>query len=396
MQYPCAPEYAEWCVKEESMRLTPSLCWVAGPDRKTPVDPKAFALLAGISDRGSLRAAASAIGLPYRTAWGLLQDLERALGSPLVQLQRGRGATLTPDGAALLRADESARQRFARDFDALGVDVGPPDGWGRSGSPPVLRCAASHDPALVALQDALPAAAGVRLQVEFCGSLEALARFRNGEVELAGFHYVPEHAEALRRLLRHLRPSRDRLLRFVDREQGLIVSRGNRRHVKCLADVVRRRLRFVNRQPGSGTRMLLDARLVLEGLAAGDLVGYESEEFTHAAVAATIASGRAEAGFGVAAAAAEYDLGFVPLEREHYCFAVRESMLRSAPIVALRQSLAGPIFRELVGQMTGYDAKQSGDLEGVEVGRRRRVATTSLHRSGGRARTSRTSAKPTG
>jgi len=357
------------------MRLTPSLCWSAGAARATPIDPRVFELLARIDGLGSLRAAADAVGMPYRTAWGLLQQMEQTFGGPLVRFQRGRGASLTTDGATLLRADEAARKKLSKDFDAMAVEIGPPIARGRGGGTPVLRFAASHDPALVAFQNALPAAAGVRLNVEFCGSLEALARFRGGEVDMAGFHIVPGDAETARPFLRYLRPSRDRLLRFVDRDQGLIVARGNRHRVKCLADLVSRKLQFVNRQPGSGTRVLIDSQLAREGIAAGQLRGYECEEFTHAAVAATIASGRADAGFGVAAAAAEYDLGFVPLAREHYYFAVREAMVRSAPIAALRSSLAGPIFKALVGHMAGYDAKHSGELERVDRSRRRRGAT---------------------
>lgn len=356
------------------MRLTPTLSWSAGADRPTPIDPRVFDLLARIASQGSLRAAAGAVGIPYRTAWGLLQDMEQTFGGPLVGFQRGRGASLTTDGATLLRADEDGRKRLSRYFDAMAVEIGPRIARSRGGGPPVLRFAASHDPALVALQDALPAAAGVRLNIEFCGSLEALARFRTGEVDIAGFHFVPGDVETARPFLRFLRPSRDRLLRFVDRDQGLIVARGNRHRVKSLADVINRHLRFVNRQAGSGTRVLIDSQLARDGLAAGKLRGYDCEEFTHAAVAATIASGRADVGFGVAAAAAEYDLGFVPVAREHYYFAVREAMLRSAPIAALRSSLAGPIFKELVGHMTGYDAKHSGHLERVDRSRRRRGA----------------------
>lgn len=340
-----------------------------------PVDPRILELLSRIDAQGSLRAACYATGIPYRTAWGMLQDMERDFGCPLVRLERGRGASLTPDGMAWLRADEAARQRLAKLLNALSVEIGAPAARSVGGNAPVLRMAASHDPALAALQDALPAAAGAKLNIEFCGSLDALARFRAGEVDIAGFHFVPGDPETARPFMSHLRTSRDRMLRFVDREQGLIVAHGNPRRLMCLADVAHRKLRFVNRQSGSGTRLLIDAQLAREGLAPGDLRGYDSEEFTHAAVAATIASGRADAGFGVAAAAAEYDLGFVPVVRERYYFALREAMLRSDPIVALRDALTGPIFRELVGHMAGYDATRAGRLERVDGNRRRRASS---------------------
>lgn len=347
------------------MRVTPSLTWSLDTDGRKPIDPRLVDLLARIAATGSLRAACQAAAIPYRTAWGLLQAIEQVVGSPLVELRRGRGASLTADGAALVRADAAARQRMARESETLAFEISGPSARENSSPAHVLRIAASHDPALAALQDALPAATGARLSIAFCGSLDALARFKTGQVDVAGFHFVPGKAATAKPYLLHLRPARDRLVRFVDREQGLIVAHGNPKRVHCLSDVARRKLRFVNRQPGSGTRLLIDAQLAQEGLDPSVLRGYASVEFTHAAVAATIAAGRADAGIGVAAAAAEYDLGFVPLVRERYYFAVRAAALRSSAIVALRTALKGPIFIELVGQMAGYDARHSGELEPI-------------------------------
>jgi putative molybdopterin biosynthesis protein len=320
-------------------------------------------LLAGIAARGSLRAACDEVGIPYRTAWDMLREIEKVVGGPLVRLERGRGASLTDDGASVLRADEQARGRLSRELESLSFEIGA-RGVGENGpAPPVLRVAASHDPALAALRDALPAAAGARLSIEFCGSLDALTRFKAGEVDLAGFHVVPGDAAMARPYLRILKAVRGRLIRFVDREQGLIVAPGNPRRIRSLADVARRRLRFVNRQPGSGTRALVEVQLAKEGVEGSALPGYERVEFTHAAVAATIASDAADAGVGVAAAAAEYGLGFIPLVRERYYLAVRESPLNSPGVVALRESLKGAVFKELAGQMAGYDPAHSGELE---------------------------------
>lgn len=369
------------------MRITPSLHWSLGQGGRVTIEPRLVELLGRIESKGSLRAACEAAGIPYRSAWGMLQDIERAIGCPLVRLERGKGATLTADGAAILRADEAARRKLARELEALSFDVGAQTGGGHGVDAPVVRLAASHDLALAALQDALPAAAGARLDIEFCGSLEALSRFRDGQVDMAGFHYAPGSAATAKPFLRYLRPSRDRLLRFVDREQGLILPHGNPRRVRNLADVALNKLRFINRQPGSGTRMLVDAQIIREGIRPAELKGYGDEEFTHAAVAATIASGHADAGIGVAAAAAEYDLDFVPLVRERYYFAVREALLASPAVSALRESLKGPVFRELVGHMAGYDAKHSGELErlrpaGHPPGEGRGLNVTKRRRSG--------------
>jgi molybdate transport repressor ModE-like protein len=357
------------------LRLIPALCWTIDGIRTAPIDPRLIDLLGFIETHGSLRAACDEASMAYRTAWGLLQDTERLLGGPLVKLRRGRGAELTRDGLAIVRADQAARQRWAKDMQSLSVDVGATGGRSSSGGTPVLRVAASHDPALAGLQDALPAAAGVHLDVVFCGSLEALERFRGGRADVAGFHFVPADTSTARPFLAQLRPSLDRLIRLVDREQGLIVPRGNPRRLTSLADVAARQLRFVNRQPGSGTRMLIDAQLLREHVPSERLDGYCNEEYTHGAVAATVASGQADAGFGVAAAAAEYGLGFVPVVRERYYLAVRAIAVRSQPVVALREALAGPIFRKLVDRMHGYDAARAGEVERVAArSRRRQVA----------------------
>ena len=119
-------------------------------------------------------------------------------------------------------------------------------------------------------------------------------------------------------------------MRFVDRDQGLILPRGNPVQVKHFRDVAAKELRFVNRQRGSGTRLLIDQIIATAASTAASINGYRTEEFTHAAVAATVASGGADAGFGLRAAAAEYRLAFVPLVRERYFLAIRASMAHSA------------------------------------------------------------------
>jgi len=369
-----AGKYAARCIKARTVRVTPSIHWSLGKGGRLMIQASLLELLGRIESEGSLRAACQAAGIPYRTAWEMLRDVEHAIGAPLVRLERGRGAALTADGSALLRADAAVRRRLGRDLEAMSLNIGAPTAEARGSDAPVLRIAASHDPALAALQDALPAAAGVKLSIAFCGSLEALTRFRNGAADMAGFHDVPHGATTKRPLRQHLRPSRDRLLRFLDRDQGLILPSGNPRAIHCMADVARRRLRFINRQQGSGTRLLIDAQLEREGIEPAELPGYGDEEFTHAAVAATIASGRADAGIGVAAAAAQYDLDFVPLVRERYYLAVREALLVSPAVAALRQSLKGPVFQELVGRMAGYDAQHAGELERVRSVRRRQAA----------------------
>jgi putative molybdopterin biosynthesis protein len=322
--------------------------------------------------------------LSYRAAWGLLRAYRRKLGEPLVVLERGRGASLASLAERMLGADAAARRQLARTFQRLSLDLAEAPATKRA---PVLRLtiAASHDLALAALRDALGADEELKLELSFMGSLDAIQQYAAGRVDIAGFH-IPtgtqhEKSRALfLRSLRSLRARSDRLIRFVDREQGLIVPRGNPGRLKTLRDIADRQLRFVNRQRGSGTRLLIDSLLGDEGIDVARIVGYANEEFTHAAVAATVASGGADVGFGLRAAAAKYALAFVPQIRERYWLAVRAAALQSASTTRLIQTLQGPTFARIVKRLPGYHAIATGATANIAALRssRRSYAKVSI------------------
>ena len=176
--------------------------------------------------------------------------------------------------------------------------------------------------------------------------------FASGRAHVAGFHIaVGRHEEPL---LASLDAGRDCALRFLTRAQGLIVPRGNPRRVRGIEDLVAKRLTIINRQPGSGTRLLFDRLLARAGIAPAALAGYSIEEFTHAAVAATVAAGRADVAFGIRAAAAQFGLGFVPIVTERYLFACAKATIASAPMVAFRTLLASRATRAVVTPLPGY------------------------------------------
>jgi molybdate-binding protein len=137
--------------------------------------------------------------------------------------------------------------------------------------------------------------------------------------------------------------------------------------VHSFADVARKGLRFVNRQRGSGTRVLIDRLLLDEGVEPATLVGYANEEFTHAAVAATVASGAADAGFGLRAAAAEHGLAFVPRVREHYYLAVRAKSLTTTEVARLLEALQGVAFARIVGRLPGYQCAGAGTVLALDA-----------------------------
>jgi molybdate transport repressor ModE-like protein len=338
------------------MRIVPAIVWKLDSATGDPLDPRLLPLLEAIAATSSLAAAVPTIGISYRAAWGLLRDYQRRLGVPLAMLERGRGATLTAAGERLVAAHATATRRLARMLPVLATDLDPPRREARDGTMRPLRIAASHDLALAALADSLADDPALRLELSFMGSVHALKEYAEGRADVAGFHSpLADLADADHSpLLALLDPRRDRLVRFVEREQGLILPPGNPARVKRFADIARQRLRFINRQRGSGTRLLIDRMLADERVDPQGIEGYGREEFTHPAVAATVASGGADAGFGLRAAAAQYHLGFVPLARERYFLAVRARDVRSAAVKALLHALRGAAFARLAKGLPGY------------------------------------------
>jgi molybdate transport repressor ModE-like protein len=340
--------------------LRADIVWRAEGAGAPRLDPRVLELLRALRQKPTLKAAAEEAGLSYRAAWGLLLDAGGMAGGALAELQRGRGARLTPLGVELLRADERLRQameplraRFQVKPQAL-----PP------GAAVPLRLTASHDPLLADFCERFAIPSGLVEEVSFRGSEESLALFSRGATDIAGFHFS-ERGEAAS-VRRHLSARRDRLVRFAEREQGMIVARGNPKRLQTLADVAQRHARFVNRQRGSGTRRLVDRLLRDAGLAPEEIRGYGTEEYTHLAVAATILSGRADAGFGVRAAAAQLGLDFVPAIRERYWLAMRERTLGTPVARRLLDALAGKPLARIGRRYVGYSLRDAGELLGVE------------------------------
>lgn len=310
-------------------------------------------LLRTLRDHSSLREAAQAAGVSYRFAWGLLAAAARDFGAPLVELQRGRGAALTDAGVRLLVLDEKIGARLTPFFERLAAEFQPElerlAAAGKTG----FTVHASHDLALGMLRD-LAAERGIGLDLHFQGSTACLEDLAKRRCEIAGFHT----ADALGESFGPLRPDRHRVVQFALREQGLIVRPGAR--VSSLRDLLRKTVRFINRQKGSGTRDLLDGLLVREKIAPASIRGYADEEYTHLAVAATVASGHADAGFGIRAAAVQYGLDFVPVATERYCLATTKAIADSAAFGAILALLASRAFRKRAGTLAGYDVSQSG------------------------------------
>ena len=194
------------------------------------------------------------------------------------------------------------------------------------------------------------------------GSLGGLTALRDGLCHVAGSHLLdPQTGEYTLPYLEKLFPGREvAVVRLVHRDQGLIVPPGNPTGTTGVEDVASRGLRYVNRQRGAGTRMLLDHELARHGIEPDSIDGYRREEHTHLAVAAAVAAGRADCGLGVLAAARAFGLDFVPVAREPYDLVLLAESIEDELLAPLWSLLSSENFRQAVEALGGYDTTEMG------------------------------------
>jgi len=320
-------------------------------------------LLAGIRASGSIAAAGRLEGLSYRHVWGLLRSAEELFGTPLLEKQPGRGTQLSHLGMVLLLAEDRIRARLSPTLDSLASELEAEIRKAVAPDRAPLRLYASHGFAVAALVDWINAA-NMPVELRYRNSTEAVAALARGECDLAGFH-VPLgefEGEAVRQYSQWLDPSKHVLVQLALRAQGLCVAPGNPKRIVELADLVRPGVRFVNRQAGSGTRMLLELMLGRDRVLPQDINGFDSTEFTHAAVAAYIASDMADVGFGIETAARRFGLDFVPLVTERYFFAVEQGPLKARRLDEVLTILRSPGFVQRLEALPGYEPVRTGEV----------------------------------
>jgi putative molybdopterin biosynthesis protein len=194
------------------------------------------------------------------------------------------------------------------------------------------------------------------------GSLGGLIALRDGLCHLAGSHLLDsESGEYTLPYVDTVLAGREIVVvRLVHREQGLLVAPGNPLWLRGIADLARPGLRYVNRQRGAGTRVLLDYELARANIDPATIDGYAREEPTHLAVAAAIAAERADCGMGVRAAARAFGLDFVPITREPYDLVLERETLEHPLLEPLWQLLGSTAFRSAVEELGGYDTAEMG------------------------------------
>ncbi len=196
------------------------------------------------------------------------------------------------------------------------------------------------------------------------GSMGGLTALKQRRCHLAGSHLLNPTDGRYNRaaIATHLRGVPVCLVRLVDREQCLIVPPGNPLGIAGIADLARPGVTFVNRQRGSGTRVLLDYELSRLGVSPDSIAGYENEEYTHMNVAAAVLSGRASAGLGVQAAANALGLDFVPVGTEEYDLVIAEEYWNDLRVEALLDVIRSAAFKNAVSALGGYGVDRTGEL----------------------------------
>jgi len=226
-----------------------------------------------------------------------------------------------------------------------------------------IFCIGSHDLILDLMAQFLTES-DRRLVSANAGSQGGLISVKRGEAHMAGTHLLdPETGEYNLSYIRRFIPDVPvKLVTLAGREQGLVVRRGNPKAVHDLKDLTRPDVQFINRQRGSGTRVLLDYHLNQRGLSPEQIHGYYQEEYTHLGVAAAVASGRATCGLVIAAAAQALDLDFIPLFQERYDLVFPQEYANSPLLTPLFDLLADPRFRTAISKLAGYDTTQTGNI----------------------------------
>ena len=223
----------------------------------------------------------------------------------------------------------------------------------------------SHDNTLDLLTDELRARPDQWvLSSSHVGSMGGLMALRRGACHLAGIHLLDtaDGTYNVSYVRRYLPGAAVRLVNLVLRDQGLIVAAGNPKHIGGIEDLARPDVTFINRQAGSGTRILLDYRLHRLGIDPATIAGYGTDEYTHMAVAAAVLSGSADAGLGIFAAARALALDFIPVVTEQYDLVIPEEYFRTGKIQALLETLADPGFQKRVVALGGYSTERTGTV----------------------------------
>ena len=278
---------------------------------------------------------------------------QRMLAAPLsrgagviTSLVRADGICVLPRGVQGVEAGAEVKVKLYRSIDDLDRTI---------------FAIGSHDMTLDILAHFLSNRSR-RLVSANVGSQGGLVALRRQEAHLAGCHLLDAetgeyNSAAVRQYLPNLPV---KIFHWVGREQGLLVKPGNPKRIEGIYDLSRPEVRYVNRQRGAGTRVLLDYHLQKLGIPTDAVSGYDEEEYTHLAVAAAVSSGRADCGMGITAAAFALGLDFIPLFHEEYDLVIPEAFMDEPLLQPIFDLMNDQEFRAVVASQPGYDVSRMG------------------------------------
>jgi molybdate transport repressor ModE-like protein len=319
-------------------------------------------LLNEIRVTGKITHAATRAGVSYRHAWNLIEKWSAFFQAPMVERKQGRGTSLTPFGSKLVWAGQRLTARLGPLLQNLAQELETEISEFLPHASSTIRMHASHGFAVSRLRELLSREVDIEVDLRYVSNQYSLASLAHGACDLAGMHLpqgeLRESSVVASRAW--LIPSVHRVIGFVTREMGLIVKRGNPLGITSLERLFDSAVRFVNRDPDSGTRRLFDQLLAQRDLDGAQISGYDQVEFTHAAVAAYVASDMADVSFGVEAAARQFELDFVRLVTEDYFFVCRREFLEVESMKRVLAILRSDAFRSAIAQLPGYEPRNAG------------------------------------
>ncbi len=317
---------------------------------------------------GKITQAAERAEMSYRHAWNLIEKWGEFFGTPLVERHQGRGTRLTRFGERLVWAGQRLEARLGPQLQNLAQEL-ESEVNALLLEDQAVRVHASHGFAVSALRKLLAGEQGLRVDFRYVGNINAPGSLAQGACDLAGMH-LPQgelRSRSIAGWRDALSPEEHRVISFVTRRMGLIVRKGNPLGIDSLQGLLADGVRFVNRDPESGTRMLFDELLAHQGLDGTRIEGYKEVEFTHAAVAAYVASGMADVSFGVEAAARQFELDFVPLVTEDYIFVCHQRSLENPGVRRVLEVMRSEAFAAAVAQLPGYSAHEPGTVKSISA-----------------------------
>jgi molybdate transport repressor ModE-like protein len=317
---------------------------------------------------GKITRAADRAQMSYRHCWNLIEKWAAFFGAPLVEREQGRGTRLTALGEKLVWAGQRLQARLRPQLQNLAQELETELNEVLPHGEDIVRVHASHGFAVSKLREILSREPNIGIDLRYVSNQNSLVSLSHGACEIAGVHLPlgelrKKAVAATKPLLQP--PSEYRVIGFVTREMGLMVKRGNPLRITTLQRLMDDDVRFVNRDPESGTRQLLDQLLAQSDVDARRITGFERVEFTHAAVAAYVASGMADASFGVEAAARQFDLDFVRLATEDYLFVCHRHVLENDAVKRVLEILRSQEFQQAVTELPGYTTKDAGVIKGI-------------------------------